>query len=444
MNQPETETGPSIPKRSRSSFGYLLCNIFSVLLVVMILTVAAVPAVYATGNQYTGESTNISNTVSSEYFSAGLYRQLEDSYEPIDSNSLMTVPFYVSQSGDDYIISGTNRLTQSNVFLMVTRGCEALGNFTITVGSPSVSITDDGNPIPYSSISISLNHTDENETVDYSNTWSSSSSSWGTAPATITSGIAYSISVSLNVDAEHPYHTESTTLDGSIEIPISYTYQGVGMSGSFTETQVCSLNVQSVIETIVSLNDDIITTDVPLEDLDDPGNEDVFLISGTETTYTDGETVLESVNIAGNSQGGVAKDGVVDIELTIPDNRQFCVGLIAGGGNGSFSVTVTYVYQTQEHPEYENVSYTTSTRVKVVGHTSYYLGIYFDGNGNYNIQMYQNFSSLNTYDTWFPYIPDGKSIPPESIVIHIENYDSHKINPNIGLDLIFREIPAEP
>ena len=142
------------------------------------------------------------------------------------------------------------------------------------------------------------------------------------------------------------------------------------------------------------------------------------------------------MNIAGNSHGGIAKDRSVDVTLTIPEGRNFCVGIIAGKGNGDFLITVTYIGKLSGVDQSFTFELKNHQAVKISGHKSSYFGLIED-DGNRYVKGYSSFDNFLSADSWFPYNPTIADFTPEKVSIHIMSPDGSKVNENIGMDIIF-------
>ena len=403
----------------------------SILILTLLMPFLNIPL--CSGLQYNGAVQDLSNDVGTKYLTTGLYRFNEGSFELINSSAAFTVPIYVDQDGETHerIITGSNKLTPNNVYLIAKMADDSVE--TVTLGTPVVSMTD-GNTDLYQGIRITLAHHDVNDDIDFITTWSYSTG-WSVDRDSILTGEAYDLSIYLVMNSE--YRTHSTTFNGSIQIPVVYS-SGIILNSLYSETHTCSLSIQSIIQNVIDENNTdpentIFDPDIDIHDLDD---SDQYLISGTETTYTDGEEELESVNIAGNSHGGIAKDRAVDVTITIPEGRSFCVGIIAGKGNGDFLITVTYIGKLSGDDHSYTFELEGHHAVKISGHKSMYFGL-IESNGDEYVKGYASFDDFLSAGSWFPYNPGIANFVPEKVSIHIMSPDGSKVNENIGMDIIF-------
>ena len=420
-------------KQSLPSSGHPFRTILISSVFILTLLLPTINVSISTGLQYNGVIQDLGNDVESNYLTTGLYCYNEGSFELISSSAAFTVPIYVDQDGDTHerIINGSNKLTPNNVYLIANMSDNS--SETVSLGTPVVSLTD-GNTDLYQGLRITLTHHDENDIIDFSTTWSYSAG-WTAGYDTIETGKEYELSIYLVLNSE--YRTNSSYLNGSIQIPIVYS-SGIVLNSLYSETHTCSLSIQSIIQNVIDENNTdpeniIFSPDIDIDDLDD---SDQYLISGTETTYTDGDDELESVNIAGNSHGGIAKDRSVDVTLTIPEGRNFCVGIIAGKGNGDFLITVTYIGKLSGVDQSFTFELKNHQAVKISGHKSSYFGLIED-DGNRYVKGYSSFGDFLSADSWFPYNPTIADFTPEKVSIHIMSPDGSKVNENIGMDIIF-------
>ena len=416
---------------SSSGHPYKVLLISAVIILSLLVPFFNVPL--CSGLQYNGTVQDIGNDVGTKYLTTGLYRFNEGSFELISSSAAFTVPIYVDQDGEtnERIITGSNKLTPNNVYLIAKMADDSVE--TVTLGAPVVSLTD-GNTDLFQGIRITLTHHDIHDDIDFRTTWSYSTG-WTVDCDTIHTGEAYDLSIYLVLNSE--YRTHSTTFNGSIQIPVVYS-SDIVLNSLYSETHTCSLSIQSIIQNVIDENNTdpentIFDPDIDIHDLDD---SDQYLITGTETTYTDGEEELESVNIAGNSHGGIAKDRSVDVTITIPDGRSFCVGIIAGKGNGDFLIIVTYIGKLSGDDHSYTFELEDHHAVKISGHKSMYFGL-IESNGDEYVKGYTSFDDFLSAGSWFPYNPGIANFVPEKVSIHIMSPDGSKVNENIGMDIIF-------
>ena len=225
-------------------------------------------------------------------------------------------------------------------------------------------------------------------------------------------------------------------LDGQITIAVTHT--GAGASGTYSEVQSCTLKTNSIINEIISDNDDVTGSGGDVTDTNevyvaqDPSelpandpNRRTYIVNGEE---------YEAANIVGNTHGGIAKkeEGsnkfYANVTLTIPQ-VPFCFSMICHNGNGSFKVTVTYDYGLGN----SNPHYSTDT-FKVSGNGDVKT---FGFNGTSVIRPDSGLTYIVNNDCWFPAKAPGKDTSPIAINVHIENASGQAVNESIALDFIF-------
>lgn len=353
-------------------------------------------------SSYSATTASTGNAIHTDYFTVGLYEIVEDERIPASTNSLVSNPITYTQTSGGKVINGEHVLTPEGIVLRVH--CSSPAITSVTLDTPVISITDNGTPIPNTSYELTVG----------TSTWTSSGWTGSTTIAPDTD-----MSVSLKMTLSSAYTIISENLYGNVSIILTATVSPAGMSGTYTETKICTLETGGIIEEITDLNGSL--------------TNDNYSFNESDVDYGDDYV---GVNIEGNDQHGISRPNSsngkyeVDIDITVPEGYEFLIvlrGDIDTDGEhiqSILTVTITYSDGTEyivKSPGSINTTDRKSFLCKYKG----------------NIYSVSSMGQIEQYPDsykWFEAAPDNGSIS-----IHVANYNGGKqVDPELKLDFILK------
>ena len=199
------------------------------------------------------------------------------------------------------------------------------------------------------------------------------------------------------------YTVTSATLNGNISVVLTASTSSI--SGIYVESRACSLSVQTVVEEMIEVNDDITTG----YEINDTGERTYSTTEGGVTTTYE----AANIGLSSNPNGGISdSDKSVEINFKIPSGKQFILGFV-GSGNGSLKISIDYGNGT---------TYELNNFTKSVGA---------------NLYLFKNGSKPGPTGTLSYAVDSPFPSTENTISVHLWSVGGQKIDQRILLDIIF-------